>query len=74
MRRSCLSRRLDSLPVGTMHQMFEPEMHDYYKIPESYGVVAVIPIGFPEGKFGPVSRDPVETKTHYGKWGNHSPD
>jgi len=59
--------------LTTMHQMFEPEMHEFYQIPEDYGVVAVIPIGFPTGKFGPVSRDPVETKTHYGKWGNHDP-
>ncbi len=56
--------------LTTMHQMFEDEMHDYYQIPEDYGVVAVIPIGYPTGKFGPVSREPVETKTHYGKWGN----
>ena len=59
--------------LTTMHQMFEEEMHEYYKIPDDYGVVAVIPIGFPTGKFGPVSRDPVETKTHYGKWDNQTP-
>ena len=59
--------------LTTMHQMFEPEMHEFYKIPEDYGVVAVIPIGFPTGKFGPVARDPVETKTHYGRWGNQDP-
>lgn len=60
--------------LTTMHQMFEQEMHNYYAIPEDFGVVAVIPIGFPAGKFGPVSREPVETKTHYGKWGNQEPD
>jgi nitroreductase len=59
--------------LTTMHQMFEEEMLEYFRIPEDYGVVAVIPIGFPLGKFGPVSRDPVETKTHYGKWGNQEP-
>ncbi|MEC9247455.1 MAG: nitroreductase family protein [Pseudomonadota bacterium] len=55
--------------LTTMHQMFEPEIHDYYQIPENYGVVSVIPVGFPSGKFGPVSREPISTKTHYGKWG-----
>ncbi len=59
--------------LTTMHQMFEDEMHAYYGIPDDYGVVAVIPIGFPQGSFGPVARDPVETKTHYGKWGNPDP-
>ena len=55
--------------LTTMHQMFEPEMHAHFDIPDDYGVVAVIPIGFPLGKFGPVSRDQVETKTHFEKWG-----
>lgn len=59
--------------LTTMHQMFEDDMHEYFQIPDDYGVVAVIPIGFPTGKFGPVARDPVETKTHYGKWGNQTP-
>ena len=55
--------------LTTMHQMFEPEIHDYYQIPEDYGVVSVIPVGFPAGKFGPVSREPISAKTHYEKWG-----
>ena len=31
-----------------MHQMFEDEeeIHEYYEIPQDYGVVALIPIGF----------------------------
>ena len=55
--------------LTTMHQMFEPEMHEFFGIPTSHGVVAVIPIGFPLGKFGPVAREPVETKTHFNRWG-----
>jgi len=56
--------------LTTMHQMFEIELQERFGIPAEYGVVATIPIGFPEGKFGPVSRDPVETKTHFESWGN----
>lgn len=59
--------------LTTMHQMFEPEMHAFFGIPTSHGVVAVIPIGFPLGKFGPVSREPVETKTHFNRWGQNKP-
>ncbi|MGR8920562.1 MAG: nitroreductase family protein [Gammaproteobacteria bacterium] len=55
--------------LTTMHQMFEEEMHEYFGIPEDYGVVATIPIGFPTGRFGPVTRDPAATKTHYDCWG-----
>ena len=51
------------------YQMFEEEIHDYYEIPKAYGIVSVIPIGFPVGNFGPVTREPTSKKTHYGKWG-----
>ena len=59
--------------LTTMHQMFEIEMHEFFGIPTSHGVVAVIPIGFPIGKFGPVAREPVETKTHFNRWGQAKP-
>lgn len=55
--------------LTTMHQMFESEMQAYFGIPDSYGVVAVIPIGFPFGKFGPVRREPAKTVTHFNRWG-----
>ena len=57
--------------LTTMHQMFEGDMRDYFGIPDTYGVVAVIPLGYPQGKFGPVTREPISVKTHYGRWGNH---
>lgn len=59
--------------LTTMHQMFEEQMHDYFGIPTDYGVVAVIPIGFPLGKFGPITRTPAETKTHHNRWGQSKP-
>lgn len=59
--------------LTTMHQMFEPEMHEFFGIPHTHGVVAVIPIGYPRGKFGPVSRDPAPTKTHFNRWGQGRP-
>lgn len=55
--------------LTTMHQMFETELHAHFSIPDSYGVVAVIPIGFPLGRFGPVARTPAPRKTHYNRWG-----
>ncbi|MEQ8233536.1 MAG: nitroreductase family protein [Gammaproteobacteria bacterium] len=56
--------------LTTMHQMFEPELHAHFGIPREYGVVAVIPLGYPRGRFGPVTRAPSRSKTHYGRWGN----
>ena len=59
--------------LTTMHQMFEPEMHEFFGIPETHGVVAVIPIGFPQGNFGSITREPAETKTHFNRWGRGKP-
>jgi nitroreductase len=59
--------------LTTMHQFFEDELHDRFGIPESFGVVALIPIGFPEGHFGPVRRVPAAQKTHFDRWGRREP-
>jgi len=55
--------------LTTMHQVFEDELHEYFGIPEDYGVVVTIPIGWPMGNFGPVRRIPAEQKTHLNRWG-----
>ncbi len=59
--------------LTTVHQMFEGELREYFGIPDDYGIVATIPIGFPMGRFGPVRRDPVSSKTHRDRWGNQPP-
>lgn len=59
--------------LTTMHQMFEDDLHAFFGIPDSHGVVAVIPIGFPLGKFGPVTREPAAQKTHHNRWGQAKP-
>jgi nitroreductase len=59
--------------LTTMHQMFEAEMHERFEIPTTFGVVAMIPIGFPLGKFGPTRRTPAEEVTHFDRWGCSSP-
>ena len=56
-----------------MHQVFEDELHEYFGIPDDYGVVVAIPIGYPMGNFGPVTRTPAAEKTHFDAWGNHEP-
>ena len=55
--------------LTTMHQVFEEELHARFSIPEDYGVVVTIPIGYPLGKFGPVSRKPAREVTYYNGWG-----
>ena len=56
--------------LTTMHQVFEDELHEQFEIPTDYGVVVSIPIGFPMGKFGPVSRNPASESTYFDTWGN----
>ena len=46
-----------------MHQVFEAELIEHFEIPEEYGVVVTIPIGYPMGRFGPVRRRPAEKVT-----------
>ncbi len=60
--------------LTTMHQMFEDELHERFGVPAEVAMVALIPIGFPRGKFGPVRRTPVGALTHFGRWGNRGPN
>jgi nitroreductase len=55
--------------LTTMHQVFEDELHDRFGIPEEYGVVVTIPIGYPVGRFGPVRRKPAQDVTYFDVWG-----
>lgn len=59
--------------LTTMHMFFEKELHERFGIPETYGVVVMIPIGYPEGKFGPISRRPAAEVTHFDRWGQQQP-
>ena len=54
--------------LTTMHQLFEDELHAHFGIPDDHGVVALIPIGYPQGKFGPVRRQPVAEVTCLEHW------
>lgn len=58
--------------LTTMHQFFQEELHERFGIPKEYGVVVMIPIGFPEGKFGPISRKPAAQVTHFDRWGQQT--
>ena len=55
--------------LTTMHQVFEAELIELMDIPETHGIVAVLPIGYPEGNFGPVTRQPSAELTHFDRWG-----
>jgi nitroreductase len=55
--------------LTTLHALFEDALCASLEIPAEYGVVAMIPIGYPLGRFGPVRRRPQADVTYYGRWG-----
>ena len=58
--------------LTTMHQVFEENLCSRLGIPADFGVVGVIPIGYPIGSFGPVSRLPARDLTFYETWSEKS--
>jgi nitroreductase len=55
--------------LTTRHLIFEKEVNDILSLPDNAETFAIIPIGYPVGKFGPVSRRPLEEVTFQDKWG-----
>ncbi len=55
--------------LTTLHRSHEAEVKQLLGVPEGVGTMALIPIGYPVGKFGPTSRIPAENVTYWEKWG-----
>jgi nitroreductase len=55
--------------VTTIHHMFEEELAMQLGVPDEVSLVALLPIGFPQGRFGPVTRKPAQDLTHFDGWG-----
>jgi nitroreductase len=52
----------------TFHMMCEPELRAILGLPESHRIQVTIPLGWPEGRFGPVARKPVEQVIHWDRF------
>jgi nitroreductase len=59
--------------LTTRHLLFESDVKEALALPENAETFAILPIGWPVGKFGPVSREPVEKVTFFNKWGQPLP-
>lgn len=55
--------------LTTLHLLYERTIKTKLGIPDEIDTVALIPIGWPAGKFGPTTRAPVETLTYWDRWG-----
>jgi len=48
----------------------EPEMRTVLSLPDEWAVHAVVPLGFPKGRHGPLRRAPITEMVHRDRWGN----
>lgn len=55
--------------LTTLHQFRDKEIKELLGIPEEVETVALIPVGYPKGRFGPTQRLPWREVTYYERWG-----
>lgn len=55
--------------LTTLHLMYEQEIKARLGIPDDVEAAAMIPIGYPLGRFGPTTRTPVQDVTYWDAWG-----
>ena len=55
--------------LTTLYLGFEKEAEAAMGLPDGVHSYAIIPVGFPMGKFGPVKRAPLEGVVYVDKWG-----
>jgi nitroreductase len=65
---ACRALGLGTL-ITTNHIRCEDEVKALLGIPDDVSTYALMPIGFPRGKFGPVTRRPVAEVAHADRWG-----
>jgi nitroreductase len=56
--------------LTTLHRQNEGAVRELLGIPENAHTAALIPVGWPVGRFGEGPRKPVEEVTYWDQWGN----
>ena len=56
--------------LTTAHLRREAEIKALLGIPDHVETMALIPLGYPQGRFGPTSRRPAQEVTSYNRYGN----
>ena len=56
--------------LTTVYRIYQDEVRAICAIPERYEIVALIPMGRPQGRFGGGRRRPAEQVTHWERFGN----
>ena len=55
--------------LTTRHMMFGKEVDAMFGLPHGVQSYAILPIGWPMGKFGPLGRGPLKDVVYQDKWG-----
>jgi nitroreductase len=55
--------------LTTVHLLYESEAKAVLGIPDEYDTFALVPLGYPRDRFGPLRRKPVEEVTYVDAWG-----
>jgi nitroreductase len=59
--------------LTTLHLRYEAEIKVLLGIPNGFDTYALVPLGYPRDKFGPLRRRPVEEVTYLDAWGTSLP-
>ena len=55
--------------ITTNHILYEDEVKAVLGMPDNAATFALMPIGYPTGKYGPLTRKPVAEVTYADSWG-----
>ncbi len=58
--------------MTTLHKADESAVKDVLQIPDDIETVALIPLGYPEGKWGKPLRRPSQEVTYWNRWGEQA--
>jgi nitroreductase len=50
------------------HLFQEADFRRVLGVPADHGIYALVPVGYPVGRFGPVRRRPVDDVLHWDRW------
>jgi nitroreductase len=56
-----------------IHMLAGPPLREVLELPEGVAVAVTIPVGWPAGSVGPVSRRPYSEVLHWDRFGNRTP-
>jgi nitroreductase len=59
--------------LTTLHRLHEGEVKQLLGVPDDVETMAMIPVGWPRGKFGVPSRMPAEKVSYWDSWGTTRP-